>query len=590
MSLTTDGVQRLLPIRPWMRGMDRKSVTADALAGLTGATIVLPQGIAFAVIAGLPPEYGLFTAMIVPIIAAIWGSSMVMVSGPTTAISAVLFATLVPLAPPGTPDYITLALVLTMLVGMMQIAAGLSGLGELIAFISHSVIIGFTAAAALLIFVSQLGPSLGLASAEGGTLTRLFHMADQFHHVDPLAMSIAGVTLATAILVTRINRKLPAYIIALVVGSLAGYFLQAAEHGISHFAPLGAVVPSFSLPVPATESLGHLLPGAAAVAFVGLLEAISIGKSFAARRHERFDSNQEIVGQGLSNFIGSFFHCYAGSGSFTRSGLNADSGARTPLSAIFAAGFLFLMLIGVSPLVAYVPVPAMSAIILYVALKLINHREIRHIITSSRSETMILIITFVTGVVSELDFAILVGVVASLAVFLSKSAHPLVAVGAPTTSGGRRVFMNAHHFDLPQCPQISLTRLEGPLFFGSIEHVERRFRQIDALDGEKTRIFNLRGVGRIDLSGADFVLEEVRRAREEGHDLHLIAKHPDILRTLDRLHCGEVLGPDHIHGTKSDAIVAAVANARDEICATCRYRIFEECAGKPGPDDGNGRG
>lgn len=130
MSLTTDGVQRLLPIRPWMRGMDRKSVTADALAGLTGATIVLPQGIAFAVIAGLPPEYGLFTAMIVPIIAAIWGSSMVMVSGPTTAISAVLFATLVPLAPPGTPDYITLALVLTMLVGMMQIAAGLSGSGS----------------------------------------------------------------------------------------------------------------------------------------------------------------------------------------------------------------------------------------------------------------------------------------------------------------------------------------------------------------------------------------------------------------------------------------------------------------------------
>lgn len=589
MSLASDSLRRLVPVRPWMTRVDRCTVRADAMAGLTGATIVLPQGIAFAVIAGLPPEYGLFTAMIVPIVAAIWGSSMVMVSGPTTAISAVLFATLAPLAPPGTPEYVTLALTLTLLVGAMQLAAGLSGLGELIAFISHSVIVGFTAAAALLIFVSQLGPSLGLSSSEGGVLPRLFDMARQLDQMEPMAIIIAAVTLGTILLATRMNRRLPSYIIALVVGSLAGYLLQATERGIAHFAPLGAVVPSFALPQLQVESLGALLPGAAAVAFVGLLEAISIGKSFASRRQERFDSNQEIVGQGLSNFVGSMFQCYAGSGSFTRSGLNADSGAKTPLSAIFAAGFLFLLLIAVSPLVAYVPVPAMSAIILYVALKLINHREIRHIVTTSRSETMILLLTFVTGVVSELDFAILAGVVASLAVFLSKSAHPLVAVGAPTEVGGRRVFLNAHHYDLPQCPQISMTRLEGPLFFGSVEHVERRFRQLDARDGAKTRIFNLRGVGRIDLSGADFVLEEVRRARAQGHDLHLIAKHPDILRTLDRLHCREMLGPNHIHGTKAEAIEAAVAAARDDICARCRLRIFRECADKPKPDEDTDR-
>ncbi|AHD03571.1 SulP family inorganic anion transporter [Leisingera methylohalidivorans] len=589
MSAATEILGRLVPVRPWMTAVDGQSLRADAMAGLTGATIVLPQGIAFAVIAGLPPEYGLFTAMIVPLVAAIWGSSMIMVSGPTTAISAVLFATLAPLAPVGTPEYVTLALVLTLLVGAMQLAAGLSGLGEVIAFISHSVIVGFTGAAAVLIFVSQLGPALGLGASEGSVLPRLLALADRRDMIEPAAMLIAAVTLGTILLMTRLDKRLPAYILALLAGSVAGALLDAAGRGVAHFAPLGAVSPSFAVPQLQADSLAALLPGAAAVAFVGLLEAISIGKSFAVARKERFDSNQEIVGQGMSNLVGSFFQCYAGSGSFTRSGLNADSGAKTPLSAILAAGFLLLMLWLVSPLVARVPVPAVSAIILYVALKLIDHREIRHIVTTSRSETVILLVTFVTGVVSELDFAILAGVVASLVVFLSQSARPLVAVGAPAGVGGRRVFLNAHHYGLPQCPQISMTRLEGPLFFGSIDHVERRFRQLDAQDGDKTRIFNLRGVGRIDMSGGQFVLDEVRRARAQGHDLHLIAKHPDILRTLERLHCGDVLGPDHIHGTKAAAIDAAVAAAQDDICARCRLRVFHECARKPGaPADESG--
>lgn len=575
-------VKRLSPLRPWMARVDAASLRADALAGLTGATIVLPQGVAFAIIAGLPPEYGLFTAMIVTVAAAIWGSSMVMVSGPTTAISAVIFASLVPFAAPGTADYIALALTLTLMVGLMQLAAGLGGLGELIAFISHSVIVGFTAAAALLIFVSQLAPALGVGSASGGVLHRLDALWGVLGDVRLTAVLIAAITISALLAANRINPRLPAYIVALVVGSLAGMLLGARAAGIAHFAPLGAVVPSLSAPDLRPETISTLLPGAAAVAFVGLLEAISIGKSFAIRRRERFDSNQEIVGQGLSNTIGSLFHCYAGSGSFTRSGLNADSGAQTPMSAIFAALFLMAMLLVVAPLVRFIPVPAMAAIILYVAFKLVNLREIRHIVGSSRSETLILAATFLTGVVSELDFAILVGVLTSLGVFLNKSAHPLVAVGAPVDEGEGRVFMNAHQNGLPQCPQISMTRLEGPLFFGSVEHVEREFRRFEALDGVKTRVFNLRGVGKIDLSGADFILEELRRARASGHDLHLIAKHPEVLRVLNRLHCREILGADHIHGTKSAAIKAAVADAKGAICATCQLRVFQECRGKPG--------
>ncbi len=575
-------LQRLSPIRPWFRDQTPASLKADALAGLTNATIVLPQGVAFAIIAGLPPEYGLFTAIIVTVVAALWGSSRIMVSGPTTAISAVLFASLSGLAVPGSETYIALALVLTLLVGILQLAAGLAGLGGLISFISHSVIVGFTAAAAVLIGVSQLGPALGLTGGEGGVLHRLSHIASSIDSLNPDAVIISVVTLACLIVSARISRRLPGYIIALVGGALTAVLLGAESSGVKMFAPLNAVMPSFGLPDLQIDTIGALLPSAAALACVGMLEAISIGKSFAIRRGEHYDSNQEMVGQGLSNLAGSFFQCYAGSGSFTRSGLNAESGARSPMSAIFAAGFLAVLLVLLTPFVRFVPVPAIAAIILYVAWRLINIAEIRHIVTTSRTETFILAATFLTGILSELDFAILVGVVASLSAFLNKSAHPLVAVGAPTNVNGRRVFMNAEAYGVPQCPQIRFVRIEGPLFFASVEHVEREFRKMEEKDGFKTCILNLKGVGKIDLAGADFILSETRRARAQGHDLHLIAANPQVLHVLKRLHCLAVLGQENVHPHKSEAIGPAVAGVQDSICQSCEIRCFIECSAKPG--------
>ncbi len=375
-------------------------------------------------------------------------------------------------------------------------------------------------------------------------LHRLSEIASDVGALNMDAVIISGVTLASLVFSARISRRLPGYIIALVAGSLTAIALGAEATGVKMFTPLNAVLPTFRAPDLQISTIGALLPAAAAVACVGLLEAISIGKSFAIRRGESYDSNQEMVGQGLSNLTGSFLQCYAGSSSFTRSGLNAESGATSPMSAIFAAGFLVVLLALLAPFVRIVPVPAMAAIILYVAWRLINVAEIHHIMATSRSEMFCLGATFITGILSGLDLAILAGVVASLAVFLNKSAHPLVAVGAPTEVNGRRVFMTADTFDLPQCPQIRFVRIEGPLFFASIEHVEREFRQMEERDGFKICILNLKGVGKIDLAGADFILAEARRARAHGNDLHLIAANPSILNILRRLHCLDVLGPD----------------------------------------------
>lgn len=579
-------LRRLSPIRPWFGAISRDSLRDDAVAGLTNAAIVLPQGVAFAIIAGLPPEYGLFTAIVVCAVAALWGASMVMVSGPTTAISAVIFATLTQFAPAGTEIYIALALTLTLMVGVLQCVAGLAGLGGLIAFVSHSVIVGFTAAAALLIGASQIAGSLGIKTeGGGGVFERLHRVVEHIEELNLSAMIVSAVTIATILVLVRIDKRIPAYIFALITGSITAWLLGGADAGLRLFEPLSAVVPSVTIPNMSPAVLGDLFPGAVAVAFVGLLEAISIGKSFALRRGERYDSNQEIIGQGLSNVAGSFLQSYAGSGSFTRSGLNAESGARSPMAAIFAALILFAALFVIAPLVKYVPVAAMAAIILYVAWKLINFAEIRHIVMSSRSETLILSATFLTGIFSELDFAILIGVLVSLAVFINKSAHPSIGVGAPMEENGRRVFRNAYAHKLPECPEIANLRIEGPLFFGSVEHVDEKFREVeDRFGAKRSTILNLKGVGKIDLTGADFIVAECRAARARGQDYHIIASHESSRNTLRRLHVSDVVGEDHIHFTKSDAIRHAVEEVDDNICRKCRARIFNECALKPAPD------
>ena len=574
----------LNPVRPWFGLVNSNTLKADAIAGLTNAAIVLPQGVAFAIIAGLPPEFGLFTAVVVALIAGIWGSSMIMVSGPTTAISAVIFASMSQFAVPGSESYVAMVFTLTLMVGAIQIIAGIFKLGGLISFISHSVLIGFTAAAALLIAASQLGGALGIERGSGGgVFERLSHVVEHFGQLDLTALTISGATILSLVVLSRFSKKVPSYIIALAIGSGVAYLLNATDKGVAMFSPLSSIIPNIGAPDLSPSLMAELLPAAATVAFVGLLEAISIGRSFALRRDEPYDSSQEMVGQGLSNAVGSFFQCYAGSGSFTRSGLNADAGAQTPFSTIFAAGFLVIMLVMLAPYLELVPVPAMAGVILFVSYRLINFEEIRHVLTSNKSETAILAATFLMGIFTELDLAIVVGVITSLCVFLYDSAHPVVAVGSPTDVNGRRVFKNAETYGLPQCPQISVIRIDGPLFFASVENVEQQFRHSEVGSKvPKTKLMGLKGLWKIDLSGAGLLLKEIRRARKTGADFHIFTTNAPSLTTLNRLHVFDELGENHLHNNKAEAIAAAVDAADDNICKDCKLRVFLECAQKPG--------
>ncbi|MEM1049134.1 MAG: SulP family inorganic anion transporter [Pseudomonadota bacterium] len=577
----------VFPFLTWGPKVTPASLRADLSAGITNAAIVLPQGVAFAAIAGLPPEYGLYTAMIPPIIAALFGSSMIMISGPTTAISAVVLAAVSPMHQAGTQDYIETVLLLTILVGAIQLGLGLARVGRLAAFVSNSVMIGFTAAAAVLIGVSQLRGALGIEASTGGSVYDRIAaiIVSASAGVDWRSVLIAGVTLVTLVVLTRYAARLPNFLIALGVGTAAYFWVGGPDLGIATVGSLPSVFPSFSPPSASLEEIGNLMQSATAIALIGLLEAVAIGRSFAPRTHTRFDANQEIVGQGLSNIAGGLFQAYPASGSFTRSGVNYESGARTPLAAVFSCGVLALILLAVAPLISYIPIAAMAGLILYVAWRLVNVAEIRHIIETSKSETAILAITFLTGILVELEFSIFIGVMLSFATFISRTMQPKFAVGAPDRSISQRTFRNAEAFNLPECPQFMICRFDGPLYFGSIDFLEAEFRRIAVeRPGQKHIVVNLKGVGDIDLAGVDSIIREARRRKETGGDLYAITKAPHFISRLRRLGLYRSIGEDHIFIDKQVAIATVVPKLDRKICANCSKRVFHECAFMPAPD------
>ncbi len=406
----------------WWPMVNKSTLKADAFAGLTNAVVVLPQGVAFAMIAGLPPIYGLYTAMVIPVIAALFGSSLHLISGPTTAISIVIFSAISQYAEPESAHYIELVLVVTFLAGIIQLIMGLARFGSLVNFVSHAVIIGFTSGAAILIATSQLPHALGLELSRGMAFhEKWVFLISNISEMNLYVVAISSSTLFSAILLKYLLPKSPYLIISMIVGSIVNVLISGENHGVEMLGKLNASLPNLSLPKLSFKNIELLTPNAFAIALLGLIEAVAIARSIALKSGQKIDGNQEFIGQGLSNIVGSFFSSYAGSGSFTRSGLNYQSGARTPLSAIFAALSLMLILFFVAPLTAYLPIPAIGGIILLVAFNLIDFKEIKEVAHLSKSEFSVLAVTFLATLFFHLEFAIYVGVFLSFVFYLRKT-------------------------------------------------------------------------------------------------------------------------------------------------------------------------
>jgi SulP family sulfate permease len=581
----------LTPFRTWRHLVNRGSLQRDFAAGLTNATLVLPQGVAFAAIAGLPAEYGFYTSIVSPIIAAMFGSSWHMISGPTTAISALVFAVLADKLQPGSAAFIQAAIALAFFAGVIQIALGLLRMGQVVNFVSHSVMLGFTAGAAGLIALSQIKHGLGIELPRPEEIQQF--LVGLFEHAQDVNPWAAGIALGTLLLTAAIRHfkpHWPNYLIAIVVAGAVGFGLDVHSHGVAVIGNLPSVVPPFAVPMLDFGSLRGLSQGALAIAIVGLLQAVAIARAIAAKSGQMLDTNQEFVGQGLSNVVGSFFGAYPASGSLTRSGVNYDVRAVTPLAAVFSSGLLLLILLLVGPYLAYVPIPALAGVIILVAWRLIDFPDIQRIIRTSRAETAIGALTFFCTLFVSLEFAIYAGVFVSLILFLEKTSKPYVGIGAPDPSTHSRILRSVDVLDLPECPQVVLSRIDGPIYFGSVEHLRQRLREIEAeRPGQTHMMLSVKGTGEVDYSGAELLNEEARRRRARGGQLHIVTRHPPLIATFRRHHVIETIGEERLYVSKADAIPAIVASLDPAICATCTTRIFDECPPrppKPAPPEG----
>jgi SulP family sulfate permease len=573
-------LESLLPFLAWFRLVNKDTLRADFLAGLTGSVIVLPQGVAFAAIAGLPPEYGLYTAMVTPVVAALFGSSFHLVSGPTTAISIVVFSAVSHHADPGTPEFIEMALTLTFLAGVYQLAFGLARLGALVNFVSHTVVIGFTAGAAILIATSQMKHITGIYVPKGESF--LHTWMDLFRGIDQISgylLLIALVTLATALLVKRLAPKFPGLLIGMVAGSLTAYLLRDIAPGIPLVGEIPAHLPPLSMPEFSFATTKMLAPQAFAVALLGLIEAVSISRSIATKSNQRISPNQEFIGQGMSNMVGSFFSSYAGSGSFTRSGVNYGAGARTPMSAIFSALSLMVIVLLVAPLTAYLPIAAMGGVILLVAYNLIDFHHIGRILTFSKTESAILLTTFFATLFLELEFAIYLGVLLSLVLFLGRTSMPnipLLSVDGPPAKPHRK-FVSVEDKPLPQCPQLRVVRIDMSVYFGSVNHIQKRLVQLIEEDGIKHVLIECTGINVIDLAGSEALAAENNSLKKRGGGLYFVDLKPSVYEFMAESGFVRQIGSDHFFDSKTLAIRSIYRRLDKQICASCQTRIFREC-------------
>lgn len=520
----------LFPMRTWFKQINPSNVQADFWAGLTGAVMVLPQGIAFALIAGLPPEFGLYSAIVVQLIAGFFGSSWHMVTGPTVALSIVIPSILGSYAVIGSPQYIGLALTLMFIVGIIQLAFSIFRLGGLVNFISHTVIIGFTAGAGTLIIASQLPTLLGITIPRGLSIfEKIPIIAEKISFFHYPSIIIAVVTMAVAIVVRKIKRTYPHMILGIFAGVLTCLLIDGKASGVAMLGPLPAAMPQMVFPTLNFHIVSELLPSAFALALLGLIEAVSIARSIAVRSHQRIDGNQEFFGQGLANTIGSCFSCYVGSGSFSRSAINYDSGAKTPIALLVTSAIVVMVLVFIPEITRFLPLPAMAGAIMLAGYNLFDFKHIMLIAKTSRNELAIILVTFLSTLLLNLEFAIYAGVILSLILYLQKTSHPLVTQ-VDFSSLHARENKDAHQ--KPTAPPMTVLRINGSLFFGAVDHVQNRLLELSEGQRWLHIVILAEGVNIIDIAGIEFLVNERNKLRKRGGDLYVIGLKSHVRRKL----------------------------------------------------------
>ncbi|HEX4073145.1 MAG TPA: SulP family inorganic anion transporter, partial [Planctomycetaceae bacterium] len=484
---------RSVPAFGALRKYSARDAASDSMAGLTVAAVAVPQAMAYAQIAGLPPQYGLYTAIVMTGVGALFDSSRQLINGPTNAISIAVLSALV-----GFPDTerLHLAIVLAFLVGAVQMGITLLRLGDLTRFVSHAVIVGFTLGAAFLIVLDQVKNLLGISEAK---LTGDVHFLKRFwltlSHIDQtnratllVGLGAIGVALALRFVNRRLGIRLPDLLLAVLCMAGIVWKWQLDKHGVKIIGTIPAHLPSFELPHLQWTRVRELASNSLAIALLGLLEALAMAKAISAQTGQKLDVNQQCLSEGVANLAGSLFQCYPGSGSLTRSTINQQAGARTQWSGVISAVAVALTVLLFAPFAYYIPKAALAGILMIAAWQLVDRHQLVYHVRATRSDAWIVGLTAVSAVAVSVEFCILIGVFLSFVLYVPRAArvHMTELIMTP-----ERVIRERISTDVP-CGRIRIFSLEGELFFGAAPELEEHLDAVAEAAQDGVRVVVLR--------------------------------------------------------------------------------------------------
>jgi len=563
-----------------IRTYDRNNLRPDLLAGLTVAVILLPQGIAFALIAELPPQMGLYTAIIGAIFGGLWGSSNQMHTGPANAISLLVFSTLSGLYAVGSPEYIMAAGMMALMVGIFQLIMGLARLGILINFVSHSVIVGFATGAGILIAIKQLKSLFGLEFPSGtivDTVTgTIVHFPET--HVQTAVIGIG--TIIFVFVLKKINPKIPSALLSIVLASIIIFIFELDQAGVAVIGELDSKLPSITpLPILNFSLIAKLSPGALAVGAIALVQAAAIARSISAQTGQRLESNQEFVGQGMANAACGILSGFPVAGSFSRSAINYDAGARTPFASVFSAIIVLFAMLAIAPMARFIPTSALSGVLIVTAFNMVDGEEIKRIWHGAPGDAAIMLLTLFGTLFLSLEFAVLLGILLSFVLYVLRTSTPRVHAVVPDDE--------FQHFtynpDKEPCPQLLIIEILGDLYFGAVGYVEDII--LDLMEQNPTQRFlmlRMHSVDHIDFSGIHMLENLIKSYRDRGGDLYMMRVSYAVRKVMESTDFINYLGESNIL-SDDDAVQILFHHQLDPaICIyECPYRVFQECQNLP---------
>lgn len=551
---------RFFPPLSWARAYRREDLRGDLQGGLTTAVMLIPQGMAYAMLAGLPPIVGLYASVVPLIVYALLGTSRQLAVGPVAMVSLLVASGVGALVEQGTDMYLAYAVMLMVMVGGMQLLMGIGRLGFLVNFLSHPVLSGFTSAAALIIGLSQLKHLLGVEIPRSHHVHEIvINAAAQAADINAITLGIGVLSVLLLVVLKRVSPRFPRALAVVVGSTLAVWGLGLHEQGVRIVGSVPAGLPDFAVPSLDLDAMRDLLPTALTIALVGFMESIAVARAFARRHKVEVDANQELVGLGAANLVGSLFGGYPVTGGFSRTAVNDQAGARTPAAAIVTAVVIALTLLFLTPLFHFLPKAVLAAIIMTAVFGLVDVAEVKHLWAVDRADLVLLVLTFVATLGFGIEQGILAGVGASMLWFVVRSTRPHYAVLGRVGDAG--VWRNlGRDQDAAPVEGVLAVRMDAQFYYGNVSFLKDTLKRLEAEAIEREAaplravVLDATAMNQLDSSAAGALHELVEDYGVRGVPFYLAGVKGPVMDTLHRAHLVDLIGRDHLPLRVEDAV------------------------------------